>query len=323
MITSLQIVGRLLAGGLFACVACFAHAESDANWKLGKANDKTTCKALWRSVGLPRYPDTPARDVTLVCRMRYVLSHDNTARTADWVLERLKKAQVSGKNKRPKQSFLQDRFVPPHGRGKNGDYTNTQADFARGHLAPSEDFNQKIAWMTESFVYSNAVPQVAAKFNGAIWGSFEEEVRKAARARGEIYVITGPVRGEPGSRTHTILKADNDCGDAIVLDGPAEAVVCDANNKNPQVACAGGVAVPIALYKIIYDPKARSVYAFVLPNRDHPSKTGAETRPYLDGFRTTLAVVEGLTGLGFFTNFPDAQRNALLRQCPTQPLWAQ
>lgn len=260
--------------------------------------------------------------MTLVCRTRYVLSHDNTAKTADWVLERLRKRELTNRFNRPQQSFLQDARVPPRGRAKNGDYTNTRSKFARGHMAPSEDFNSKKKWMIESFVYSNAVPQVGDKFNGAIWGQFEKEVRNAAQSRGEIYVITGPVRRAGGSRTRTVTTADNDCGREIMLQGPEEAVVCDANNKDASQICDGGVSVPIALYKIIYDPQQRRAYAFILPNRDHPSQIGDAVRPYIEQFRTTVAVVQRETGLSFFGDFPDERRNLLVQKCGTDTLWA-
>jgi len=318
-------IGALAFAGLVVlAVAPAGIAETDAKWKLTAKNRPATCAILWRGVGRPSPAKSGKRDTTFVCHTRFVLSHNNTAKTADWVIERLPKKQVSGKFDRPKKSFGQEKLVPPRGRARDEDYTNTPQDFARGHLAPSEDFNINEDLMKESFVLSNAVPQVGARFNGAIWGQLEDEVRAAARERGEIHVITGPVPRLGNSRNRTVAKADNACGNAIELEGPADRIVCEAHNENRSVACTTGVAVPIALFKIVYDRKnGGAAYAFVLPNRDHPSKQGDEVRTYLDQFRTTVAVLERLTGLQFLLNLKGEKRRRIVQECAPGALWAQ
>lgn len=316
-----NILRALLAVCLVA-VATHAVAETDAQWKPSKFNKISTCRSLWIGLGdVPGDSNAVTRDTTFVCHTRFVLSYDSVTKTPDWVIERIPKAQVSGDNDRPSQSFVVEKRVPPRGRATNQDYTRTPDNFARGHQAPSEDFNKSSAWMKESFVYSNAVPQVGAKFNSSIWGTLEDEVRKAAKGRDEIYVITGPVRGDAAIRSRTITEAANACGKAITIDGPQHALVCAANNRNHNVPCKTGVGVPIALYKIIYDPKTGDAYAFVLPNRDHDSQTGDQARPYLEKFRVTVAVIEAATGLHFFPAMTAAKQDQAVNKCAPGTLW--
>jgi endonuclease G len=318
-----RLVSISLLVGFVAVTAKPAAAETDAEWKPTVFNKISKCRSLWIGLGdVPGDSNAATRDTTFVCHPRFVLSHDNATKTPDWVIERLTKAQVSGHNDRPNKKFGPEPHVPPRGRAVDKDYPPRESGFARGHMAPSEDFNSSAAAMKDTFVLSNAVPQVGARFNGSIWATLEDEVRKAAKARGDIYVITGPVRGTATARSRTIAQADNGCGKKIDLDGPQQVQFCAANNQNSGVACTKGVGVPIALFKIIYDPKQGTAYAFVLPNKEHPSKTDDEARPYLAGFRVTVAAIEGVTGLKFFRELAAAKQEKAVKQCAADNLWA-
>ena len=313
---SLRVVTVIVA------LALPAAAETDAQFKLTDKNKKESCPDLWTGIGVPVYGKSAKRDATLVCHTRFVVMHNNATRSPDWVVERLKKSELTNKFNRPKQGFVQEKGVRPSARAKDDDYTNTKAELARGHMAPSEDFNNDFEDMKESFVLSNAVPQVGEKFNGAIWGQLEEEVREAAIARGELFVITGPVRALGKKRSRTISKAMNACGSAIVLDGPAQARVCDANNKKPTLPCnTAGVVVPVGVYKIVYDPATETAYAFAMPNRDHPSKKGDDVRPYLDTFRVSVSALQSVTNVQFLPALPAKKRSAILRKCAPDSLW--
>ena len=313
----------LLACVLVVAGITVAFAQTTAGWKPGKFNKQSTCRPLW--IGLSDVPgdiNAATRDTTLVCHTKFVLSHDNVSKTPDWVVEHLTKQQVSGKGNRPKISFSPQQRVPPVGRASNGDYTNTKSALARGHMAPSEDFNQNVAWMKESFVFSNAVPQAGAHFNGTVWAALEEQVRIAARKRQELYVITGPVRGTMTIRSRILAKADNACGNEIKLAGPdKEAFVCAASNKSKTSFCSKGVAVPIGLYKIVFDPKSGDSFAFVMPNIDHPNKKDSEVQAYLEGFRVNVAAIESLTGLRFFQDLPAEKRDKAAKACAPGTLW--
>jgi len=66
------------------------------------------------------------------------------------------------------------------------------------------------------------------------------------------------------------------------------------------------VAIPAALYKIIYDPRLGRVNAYVLPNFDHRNLQNTERDiDYLKRYRVGLGTVEKLTGFTFMTALDD------------------
>jgi len=279
------------------------------------ANDPATCSELWAAIGLPKYRPSAQVNKTLVCHTRYVLSHNNAKKTPDWVIERLTREQVGGNNTRPDIGFRQEKNVPRAARASDDDYV--KSDFDRGHQAPSDDFNSNVELMEESFILSNAVPQEGEGFNQYIWPILEQSIRDLLENRAELYVITGPVYQDARGRTLKITKQENACGNAIDLAPLAKTEICEANNQNSRVKCDGaGVAVPAGLYKIIYDPQAKRVNAYIMPNIDHRGLRGtADTVGYINKFRTTLLIVEEFTGIQFLTAFPSRDRRRLNEQC--------
>jgi len=298
-------------------------AVSGSAWAKPKAQcnpkDKVTsnCSAIWKAIGLPAYTGTAAGK-TAVCHDRYVTSNDNASKTPDWVVELLTKAKLTNRYSRPPVDFTPDPCVPDDGSPDSGDYEKTADKFAKGHMAPSEDFNNSLVNMRDTFYFSNAVPQIGTKFNGSVWKTLETEVRKAAVARNTLYMMSGPVRGDGVHRTIEIAKADNACGGAIELDAVKTAIVCKAVNKKQATTCSTGVVVPVALYKIAYDPKANAAYAFVMPNRAYP---GGQGRDYLEEWRVNVGVIERLTGLKFFPDLPPEKRASLIDKCEPTTLW--
>ena len=77
--------------------------------------------------------------------------------------------------------------------------------------------------------------------------------------------------------------------------------------------------MPIALYKIIYDPQAKAAYAFVMGNHNYPPKLG---RSFMEQSRVNVGVIEKLTGLKFFTALPAADRARLVDKCEQTQMWA-
>ena len=317
-----RILAALLAFAWANAFVSFAAAETDAQWKPSVFNKITKCRPLWIALGdVPTDRNAVTRDTTFVCHVRFALSHDNLTKTPDWVLEKITKKQISGINSRPGKGFTADKRVPPRGRAVDADYPPKAVGFARGHMAPSEDFNSSSKAMKETFVLSNAVPQIAP-FNGGVWGQLEDRVRDAAFARGEVHVITGPVRRQNGDASATLSAAQSGCNHAIALQGPQRALVCKANNQNAAKKCSGGVAVPIAIFKIVYDSKKDEIFAFLLPNRVHDD-TGTDMKAYLDRFRVSVAAIEGLTGLQFFRELPQDKQSRLIRACDASAkFWA-
>ena len=111
-----------------------------------KRQDHRQLPAIWKTIGLPAYTGTAAGK-TAVCHDRYVTSNDNASKTPDWVVELLTKAKLTNKYSRPPVDFSPDPCVPDDGSPDPGDYEKTADKFAKGHMAPSEDFNNNIVNM--------------------------------------------------------------------------------------------------------------------------------------------------------------------------------
>ena len=275
-----------------------------------EANDFKTCRSLWEPIGTPQYASDDV-DFTPVCHEAYVLSHNNVNKTPDWVLERLNKSQFEGGKDRPKTKFQPEKFVCEAARALDDQYTNSKLD--RGHQAPSADFSSNLALMKESFTLSNAVPQQGEGFNRHIWKQFEDLVRKLAEDRGEIFVITGPINRDEGDEI--TIKADaNPCKNEIRLEGPkGRTAICGKGTKCPE---GTGVAIPVALYKIIYDAKNKRANAYILPNIDHRKiDKSKDPLEYLKRYRVAVRTVEQFTGLQFLRAIPKRDRKAQIEEC--------
>ena len=138
------------------------------------------------------------------------------------------------------------------------DYSSTGYD--KGHLAPAEDFSFSSSAMSESFYMSNISPQHPS-FNRGIWGSLESLIRKWG-ANSTLYVVTGPVFGS--------------CNSTIGL-----------NN----------VCIPESYYKVIYDPSAKKMIAFILPN-----EKGTKS---LKEYVCTVDYLQRVTNIDFFPILED------------------
>lgn len=307
-------ISALLAVVLTATtVSAWAKPKAECN---PQDKDTANCRVIWQGIGLP---SQPAAGKTAVCHDRFVLSYDHASKTPDWVVEFLTAAKLTNKFKRPQTNFSADLCVPAEASPDPGDYAGTADKFEIGHQAPSEDFNNSSVNMSDTFVFSNAVPQAGDTFNAAIWRSLESEVRKATIARKTLYVVTGPIRGDGTARKIEIAKADNACGGAIELETFKTTSICKAVNKKQATQCTNGVAVPIALYKIAYDPQKKAAYAFVMGNHNYPTGLG---RPFIEESRVNVGVIEKLTGLKFFGALPAADRDRLVKTCEPTTLWA-
>jgi len=104
-------------------------------------------------------------------------------------------------------------------------------------MAPADVMKCSERAISESFLLSNMAPQVGAGFNSGIWKSLEGKVQKWALARGELYVVAGPVYGSDSLGTIGVNK----------------------------------VTVPSHFYMVIFDPVRVEAIAFILPNEKNPS----------------------------------------------------
>jgi endonuclease G len=172
----------------------------------------------------------PSNDGTLLCRMGYLLAHDDEFLTPIWVMERLTIEKIFGTSPR-KDNFRADPDLQKGFRAELTDYKGSGYD--RGHMAPAGNLKWHPKAMDESFFLSNMVPQNGPN-NQQIWAMLEDYVRDWVIARGELITYTGPIY-------------DND----------------EANTTIGQ----NNVGVPDRLYKVIYDPRRKEAIAFLMPNQ--------------------------------------------------------
>lgn len=151
----------------------------------------------------------------------------------------------------------------------SSDYWNSGYD--RGHMAPSADFKWNRKALSESYYYTNIIPQNAA-LNQKTWNRLEMQVREWAIDNSELIVVTGP-----------IIKDDL-----------------------PKIQQGSyKVSIPEYIYKIIVDyyPPTYKAIAFLYPNKNVPFD--------LNNHVVSIDSIEKLTGFDFFPNLPDSLENIL------------
>lgn len=165
-----------------------------------------------------------------LCYDAFAILHNGQTRTPFYVAQRLNKALVADADEKRTNKFFADARLPRAERAELGDYRNS--GYSRGHMAPAADMPTATA-MAQSFSLANMVPQ-SIKQNSGPWSRIERDTRSyAGRAKGDVFVITGPV-----------------------FDAKPSTV---GNNE---------VAVPSHLYKLVYDVETGRAWAHWQANRD-------------------------------------------------------
>jgi endonuclease G, mitochondrial len=164
-----------------------------------------------------------------LCFDGFAVLHSGKTHTPLFVAERLNRA---GLEKRVERSdhFYEEARLPAAEKSRLTDYRDSGYD--RGHMAPAADMDTPEA-MAQSFSLANIVPQAPTN-NRRLWAKIEKDTRKyVMRARGDVFVITGPVFATPSA---TI-----------------------GNDK---------VWVPKYLFKLVYDPATGKAWAHWIENRN-------------------------------------------------------
>jgi endonuclease G len=198
---------------------------------------------------------SPSVSVDFLCRTGFAVGHNPEARTPAWVIERLGISSINGGIERT-DNFRADPDLLLGRRAELEDYVGS--GFDRGHMAPAGDLTWSLQAMTESFYLSNIAPQNPSLNRGA-WAKLEEEVRKWVLERVDLIVITGPVFG---------------VGSTVIGASP--------------------VRVPVAFYKVIFDPFRREAIGFVYPNSPPASSNIAD-------YQVPVEQIEAVTGMTFIS----------------------
>ena len=126
-----------------------------------------------------------------LCYDSFAILHSGESKTAVFVAEKLNRGSVAGVDIKRAEKFFPDARLRSSERAELEDYKGS--GFDRGHMFPAGDAANETA-MAQSFSLANMVPQAPVHNRGTWAKSVEMATRKyAARATGDVYVITGPV----------------------------------------------------------------------------------------------------------------------------------
>lgn len=160
-----------------------------------------------------------------LCFSSFAILHSGQTKTPVFVAQRLNRqmllqAQEVGRTDR----FYAEARLPSAERAELDDYKGS--GYARGHMAPAADMHTSEA-MAQSFSLANMVPQDQRQNSGP-WNKIEQDTRKyIMRAKGDVYVFTGPVYADNVERIGT-----------------------------------GKVAVPTHLFKVVYDATTKRSWVY-------------------------------------------------------------
>lgn len=189
------------------------------------------CRAFFPHNHVPAVPTGRFGKTRDLCFDDFAVLYSPSSRTPVYGVERLNKHALLDHQKRTNR-FYEEARLRPGERSSLADYRARLGiqHFDRGHIVPAGDRSTE-AGMAQSFSLANMTPQYPS-FNRRTWAGVERATRKyVMRAKGDVYVFTGPYYG-----TH------------------------------PQKLGPDHVWIPDYVYKLVYDPTTGRSWAFWLPN---------------------------------------------------------
>lgn len=210
---------------------------------------------------------SPINNEIIAKHLAYTTSYNPIHRVPNYVVHVIPKDIFYGAAKRT-NDFRADPIIKQNMADSN-DYWNSGYD--RGHMAASADFKWSYKALSESYFYSNIIPQ-NKELNQGAWNRLEMQVREWAIDNDELIVITGP-----------ILK----------------------NNLPKLQQGSFGVSIPEYIYKIVVDyyPPIYKAIAFLYPNKNVPYE--------LEKHVVSIDSIEALSGINFFPKLNDSLESIL------------
>lgn len=186
------------------------------------------CRHFFAGGQSPTVPPQP--QLRPLCFDAFAILHSGQHKTPVFVAQKLNRAQLDHGAPPRHDRFYAEARLPRAERAELDDYR--RSGYSRGHMAPAGDMSDPAA-MAQSFSLANMVPQ-AIGHNGGAWAKVEQDTRAfARRARGDVYVITGPVH----------------------------------HDGAPSIG-ANRVRVPQYLFKLVYDEAGQRAWAHWHANHD-------------------------------------------------------
>jgi endonuclease G len=215
---------------LFAALLFGASFIADAT-EVTRHGDFRACPQFFAGGAAPTIPNPQQWRPRALCYDAFAVLHSGVTKTPLFVAERLNKAHLEdAKGEKRTNRFFADARLPMVERAQLADYKHS--GWSRGHMAPAANMPTAQA-MAQSFSLANMVPQAPLN-NQKSWAGIEQATRKyVMRAKGDVYVITGPV--------------------------------FDDSSKTVGL---GRVHVPKYLYKLVYDTTSGRAWAHWIENAD-------------------------------------------------------
>jgi endonuclease G len=242
------VLNKIVACVLAGVLASVAHAAEDFHG----------CLQFFARAKPPLLAPSP--NTRALCFEAFAILHSGESKTPLFVAEKLNRASIALTHEKRGNVFYADARLPLAERASLDDYA--ASGFDRGHMAPAGDMGTPEA-MAQSFSLANMVPQ-APEHNRGVWAkAVEAATRKfAARAEGNVYVITGPVFA------------------------PSIA-------ESPSIG-VGRVHVPSFLFKLVYDEASNRAWAYWQANLD--ATPGSRPISYAElVLRTGIVFLPGVT----------------------------
>ena len=126
-----------------------------------------------------------------LCFSEFAVLHSGATKTPVFVAQRLNAQMLDqGRELKRHDRFYPEARLPRAERAELEDYK--RSGYSRGHMAPAGDMATPEG-KAQSFSLANMAPQ-DPKHNGGAWARIEKDTRRyIERARGDVYVITGPL----------------------------------------------------------------------------------------------------------------------------------
>ena len=172
------------------------------------------CREFFPHQAPPVVPAGPTQRE--LCFSSFAILYSGQRKTPVLVAERLnRQTLIAAQSIARTDSFYEEARLPASERAGLDDYRGS--GFDRGHMAPAGDMPDDQA-MAQSFSLANMIPQ-APQANRGAWNKIEQDTRKyVMRAKGDVYVVSGPVYSD-----------------------------------HPQTIGAARVAVPDYTFKVVFD----------------------------------------------------------------------
>ena len=165
-----------------------------------------------------------------LCFEEFAVLHSGQTKTPIFVAQRLNARMLEqAKDLKRSDKFYEEARLPEAERAQLSDYR--RSGLSRGHMAGAADMGTKFG-KAQSYSLANMVPQ-DPKQNGNAWSRIEQDTRRyIRRAKGDVYVITGPVFGNA-----------------------------------PRTIGDNRVWVPQAVFKMVYDPATNQRWVHLQANQ--------------------------------------------------------